>query len=39
MKLLLELETNYWRSNLPGIKEIAIIIPNKYNQCEFYNIL
>lgn len=39
MKLFLKLEIDCWQNNLPTIKEIAIIILNKYNQNRFYNII
>lgn len=39
MKLLLELEADYCQSSLPTIKEVVIIIQDKYNQLRFYNIV
>lgn len=38
MKLLLELGADRQQSNLPTIEEVAIIIPDEYNQSEFRDI-
>ena len=39
MKLLLELGPDCRQSNLPTIEEVAIIIPDKYNQAGFCDIV
>lgn len=39
MKLFLELKTDHQHSNLSTIKEVDIIIVNKYNQSRFYDIV
>ena len=39
MKLLLELGADRRRSNLPTIEEVAIIIPDEYNQAGFRDIV
>ncbi len=39
MKLLLELGADCRQSNLPIIDKVAIIIPKKYNQARFRDIV
>lgn len=39
MKILLELGADRRSSNLPTINEVAIIIPDEYNQGRFCNIV